>query len=91
MPGTQVGVRELKNRLSAYLSLVKAGQTIVITERGKVVGYLSPVAPSLEARMHALEAAGFLRRGKEKLQPHEPIIINPGPEQVSDLIVQDRR
>lgn len=91
MPGTKVGVRELKSRLSAYLSLIKAGQTVVITERGKVIGYLSPAAPPLEARMRALEAAGFLRCGKGKLQPHEPIIVNPGPEQVSDLIVQDRR
>lgn len=91
MPGAKVGVRELKSRLSAYLSLIKAGQTVVITERGKVIGYLSPAAPSLEARMRALETAGFLRCGTGKLQPHGPIIVNPSPEQVSDLVVQDRR
>ncbi|RTH21386.1 type II toxin-antitoxin system Phd/YefM family antitoxin [Thermus scotoductus] len=34
----QVSIRELKNRLSHYLRLAKAGQTVEITERGKPVG-----------------------------------------------------
>jgi antitoxin (DNA-binding transcriptional repressor) of toxin-antitoxin stability system len=37
----KAGIRELKSRLSAYLRMVKSGQTVIITERGKVIGYLS--------------------------------------------------
>ena len=43
---TKTGVRELKSRLDEYLRLVKAGQTIAITERGRVIGYLSPAVQS---------------------------------------------
>jgi prevent-host-death family protein len=87
---TRVGMRELKSRLSEYLRLVKAGQTIIVTERGKVIGHISPSAPTLEERMEALEAAGFLRRGKGKFKPHKPTIVNPGPKLASDLVSEGR-
>ena len=32
-----VGVRELKNRLSEYLRLVRRGEEILVTDRGEVV------------------------------------------------------
>jgi antitoxin (DNA-binding transcriptional repressor) of toxin-antitoxin stability system len=33
-------VRELKNRLSSFLRLVKAGETILVTEHGRVIAEL---------------------------------------------------
>ncbi len=88
---TQTGIQALKSRLGVYLRMVKQGRTIAITERGKVIGYLSPTAPSLDEKMKALENAGFLRRGKAKLHPREPVIVNTGPRQVSDMVAEDRR
>ena len=38
---TTVAVRELKNRLSEYLRKVKAGERVVITERGRPVAVIS--------------------------------------------------
>lgn len=38
----QAGVAELKANLSAYLKRVKAGEEIVVTERGKVIARLIP-------------------------------------------------
>ena len=38
---TTVAVRELKNRLSEYLRKVKAGERVVITERGRAVAMIS--------------------------------------------------
>jgi antitoxin (DNA-binding transcriptional repressor) of toxin-antitoxin stability system len=35
-----VGLRELKNRLSEYLRLVRAGEDILVTDRGEVVAQL---------------------------------------------------
>ncbi len=37
-----VGVRELKNRLSEYLRHVRAGESVLITDRGEVVAELAP-------------------------------------------------
>ncbi len=37
-----VGLRELKNRLSKYVSLVRTGQVVVVTDRGQPVAELRP-------------------------------------------------
>jgi antitoxin (DNA-binding transcriptional repressor) of toxin-antitoxin stability system len=37
-----VGVRELKNRLSEYIRHVRAGESVLITDRGEVVAELAP-------------------------------------------------
>jgi len=37
-----VGVRELKNRLSEYLRQVRAGERVLVTDRGEVVAELAP-------------------------------------------------
>ena len=38
-----VGIRELKNRLSEYVARVKAGDDITVTDRGRPVALLRPV------------------------------------------------
>jgi antitoxin (DNA-binding transcriptional repressor) of toxin-antitoxin stability system len=37
-----VGIRELKNRLSEYLRLVRDGDTIQVTDRGTVIAEIRP-------------------------------------------------
>jgi len=37
-----VGVRELRDHLSAYLARVKEGETFVVTEHGKAIASLGP-------------------------------------------------
>ena len=37
-----VGVRELKNRLSEYIRYVRAGEGVLVTDRGEVVAELIP-------------------------------------------------
>lgn len=39
-----VGVRELRQNLSRYLDRVKAGEPLVVTERGQAVARLVPVS-----------------------------------------------
>jgi prevent-host-death family protein len=86
-----VGTRELKNKLSEYLRRVKAGETIVITERGNEVAWIIPKPETLEDRMKALDAAGFLKWSGKKLKPHKPTIVNTSDRLISDLIIEDRR
>ena len=61
----QVGLRELKNRLSEYVRLVRAGAHIQVTDRGQVVAELMPPTPpggrDPAAGLAALERRGLLR------------------------------
>ncbi|MBK8252524.1 MAG: type II toxin-antitoxin system prevent-host-death family antitoxin [Polyangiaceae bacterium] len=41
----RIGTKELKNRLSRYLELARAGEAIQVTSRGKVVVELRAVKP----------------------------------------------
>jgi prevent-host-death family protein len=67
-----VGVKELKTRLSEYLRLAKAGETILVTERNEVVAELRParrqpvaVADRFEDTLEALAAAGEITRAAQ--------------------------
>ena len=44
-----VGVKELKARLSEYLRYVRAGEPVLITDRGEVVAELRPTAATYAA------------------------------------------
>ena len=63
-----VGVRELKNRLSEYLRLVRTGEPILVTDRGEVVAELrGPLPGAAPADPHPglaeLARQGRLRPG----------------------------
>ena len=47
---TRIGVRELRQNASRYLALVKAGETVEVTERGELVAVLTPPSPAVTAR-----------------------------------------
>jgi prevent-host-death family protein len=56
---TRIGVRELRQHASRYLDQVKAGETVEVTERGKLVALLVSPTPSVAVR-DRLIAAGRL-------------------------------
>lgn len=55
-----VGVRELRQNLSVYLTRVKAGETLEVKERGQRVAVLAPAGPHRSA-IDSLIAAGKAR------------------------------
>ena len=55
-----VGIADLKARLSEYLDLVKSGEELLITERGKPVATVNSVA-SRESELEELVRAGTVR------------------------------
>ena len=55
---TTVGVRELRDHLSAYLDRVKSGEIVTVTEHGRPVATISRQGPS--ARLLELAAQGPL-------------------------------
>jgi prevent-host-death family protein len=66
-----VSVTEAKNKLSALLARVKAGETFVITERGVPVARVEPAVSGSpeddEARLARLERQGIIKRPKRPL------------------------
>jgi antitoxin (DNA-binding transcriptional repressor) of toxin-antitoxin stability system len=59
-----VGVRELKNRLSEYLRLVRNGEEILVTDHGEVVAELRQPSPRFASPHHGLLEA--FRRGRAR-------------------------
>ena len=85
-----VGIKELKNNLSAYLRQVKAGGIVIITERGKPIGRITPMVESAEERLEQLSQAGLLTWSGQKLSPVAPLGQSTGPRTVADLLLEDR-
>ena len=66
-----VGIKQLKARLSEYVRLVKAGETVLVTERDEVVAELrpsrrqAPIADRVEELLEALAASGEITRAAQ--------------------------
>ncbi len=90
MAQTIVGIRDLKTRLSAYMQQVKAGATVVITERGRPIGRIVPLSPSVETRVQELVQAGLMAWSGRKLAPLAPLARTRGKRTLADLLLEDR-
>jgi prevent-host-death family protein len=89
-------ITEVKNGLSALIDRVKAGETIVVTDRGIPVARIEPVTGAIDVsgRLKALERAGIIRRGTAK--PPVDLIRQPGPAMppgvsVVEALIEERR
>jgi prevent-host-death family protein len=90
MTTSRVGMRELKAKLSEYLRRVKRGETILVTERGKTIGQIVPIKPTLEEKLQSVVDAGLAEWNGKKVKPGKPVAVNRGKKQVSDLVTEDR-
>lgn len=63
---TTVGVADLKAHLSAVLARVHAGESVTVTDRGRPVAHIVPVASTDEPGEHlaALARAGLVTLGR---------------------------
>jgi prevent-host-death family protein len=89
----EIGARELKTRLGAYLREVREGNTIIVTDRGEPVAELRPLprgGTTEKARLDELVALGKLTHGSRKaLSSFRPIPLEGRP--VSETIAEDRK
>jgi prevent-host-death family protein len=89
-------ITEAKNGLSALIDRVRAGETILITERGVPVARLEPPTATEvddEGRLDRLERAGLIKRGTgdfSEFLKHEPIKTVDG-SSVVELLLEERR
>jgi prevent-host-death family protein len=58
-------ITDAKNGLSALIDLVRAGESVVITDRGRAVATIEPIAsaPDATGRLLRLQRAGSVRIG----------------------------
>lgn len=83
-----VGVRALKQNASAVVAEAVAGEVITITDRGRPVAQLVPVATS---RVEALVAAGRARAAKQSLADlPAPAKRRPGHPTLSAVLAEQR-
>jgi prevent-host-death family protein len=90
MKEQRIGVRELKTNLSAALREVKAGTTIVITERGKPVGRITPTEGSVQDAMEEGARKNLWAWSGRKWRPAVPTTRGRKGLQVADLLLDDR-
>jgi prevent-host-death family protein len=88
----EIGARELKTRLGAYLREVREGATLIVTERGEPVAEIRPLrvgGKTEKGRLDELVARGVLTRAsRKKLSAFRPIRLVGRP--LSETIVEDR-
>lgn len=85
LPESEVGVRELHDRLSEYLEQVEGGGEIVVTRRGRPVARLSGLG---ERPLDALARRGLVRTPQGKRLPRSAQV--KGASSVSDLVSEQR-
>jgi prevent-host-death family protein len=68
----RVGIRELRQDLSRYLRRVRAGERLIVTERGRPLAVLAPWAEEGDT-IDRLVAEGRARRGAGGLLSVRPL------------------
>ncbi len=89
-------ISQLKNGLSAYVDHVRAGESVLVTDRGVVVARLEPAAvgPDPAGRLARLERAGAVRVGRAA--PPVELLRSPAPRprearSIVDVVLEERR
>lgn len=90
-----VGIRQLKAELSQHLRRVQAGETISITDRGRIIATISP-ATNAEDPPGVQWARAMVAAGKASWSGGKPTGSGRparlrGTATVSDAVIEDRR
>ncbi len=85
----EIGVRDLRNQLSRWLRVVKEGEAVLITDRGRPVARLTPVdySPVIDR----LIAEGKIRPGRRPKRKATSADRIKAKGSVSDLVRDQRR
>lgn len=84
----EAGIRDLRDHLSRYLERVQGGEELTVTDRGRPIARIVPVAePAVYER---LVAEGVIEPAPdgERRRPGRPILADGT---VSDLVAEQRR
>lgn len=90
MPQKTIGIRELKGQLSSHIREVREGATLVITDRGKPVARLVPVASGLAEKVQFMLDSGMASWSGQKPSSDLPRVLVQGPKTLAELLLEDR-
>ncbi|MFF1818979.1 type II toxin-antitoxin system Phd/YefM family antitoxin [Kribbella sp. NPDC058245] len=82
-----IGIRELRDGLSRHLAQVREGHTITVTDHGKPIAQIVPVARL--TKLQQMIANGEAQAPVRPKGPAPTPIKTKGT--VSDLVIEDRR
>jgi prevent-host-death family protein len=87
-----VGIRDLKTHLSRHLKRVRSGTRLVVTERGRSIATISPVAPAVDIDWaHQLVAEGRAHwNGGKPTGARKPVAAT-GSRMAASVVLEDRR
>lgn len=88
LSATSVGVRELRDHLSAYLERVKAGEVVTVTEHGRPIATLARRGPS--QRLLELAAQGRVTLATKPRRRFEDYPRVPYDGSIQDLMDEIR-
>ena len=85
----RIGIRELNQHTSRYIARVKAGETIEVTEHGRLVARLVP-APRGTSKLDQLIAEGRVQPATRDLESL-PLPVDDGADvNVAEMIAAER-
>jgi prevent-host-death family protein len=93
METTVVGIRDAKIHLSKLIKMVRDGNEVLLTDRGKPVGKIVPVEPrslTLAQRLEHLEERGIIERPRAKRVKKVPSPL-PIEDGLAQKILQEHR
>ena len=88
----RIGIRELRQNASWYIALVKAGETVEVTERGQLVALLAPPGGSRSTRDRLVAAGRLIPAASPtgRLRSPRPVPIVAGESTNQDLLDAER-
>ncbi len=90
MQERRVGMRTLKSKLTEYMRVVKAGTTIVVTERGREIARIIPETDSGEQTLAVLRTAGTVLWSGRRLKKSKRGVPVQGAGTVSEILLENR-
>ncbi len=91
----KVGSREFKNRMGRYMKIIRKGQSLLVTDRGKPLAKVCPPDPEVNPEptitdvLKRLEMEGKIRLAKGHIGKFRAIPTRGKP--ASEMILEDRR
>jgi prevent-host-death family protein len=89
----EVGIREFKARLSHYVRAARAGERVVVTERGRPVAHLTAAFPEAYSDLPS-SLTGLIEQGRvtapSRTGQWAPVVRARAKRSVSEILGEDR-
>jgi antitoxin (DNA-binding transcriptional repressor) of toxin-antitoxin stability system len=88
------GIKDIKNTLSRYLALVKSGEEIVVTERGRPIARIireNGKTNEIRQALGPLIEKGLVAMPAQPINKEPPPCIKAAGKSTAEMVAEDRR